>query len=246
MVMQIHASYECSYHAVVPEADADLVAEVRAALRAAAQPDRAPHMQRYMKSAMPYLGVPVPTVRRLARATERSHPLQTRPVLTATVRDIWSGAEYREERYAATELLNTASARRLVSIELLPLYRELIVSGAWWDHVDEVARRVAELRVASPVEMDPVLRAWSRDTDIWLRRTAIISQLGAKHGTDLDLLTDVIEPNLAGREFFIRKAVGWALRDYAWTDPAWVRGYVAIHETQLSPLSRREALKNIG
>ena len=246
MVMQIHASRACSYHAVVPEADAELVADVRAALRAAAEPDRAPQMQRYMKSAMPYLGVPVPTVRRLARAAERSRPLQGRPVLIATVRDLWFGAEYREERYGATELLNTASARRLRSMELLPLYRELIVSGAWWDHVDEVAHRVAELRVAFPAEMDPVLRAWSTDADIWLRRTAIISQLGAKHATDPDLLTDVIEPNLADREFFVRKAIGWALRDYAWTDPDWVRDYVAAHEMQLSPLSRREAVKNIG
>jgi 3-methyladenine DNA glycosylase AlkD len=162
------------------------------------------------------------------------------------VRRLWDDAEYREERYAATELLNTASARRLRSMELLPLYRELIVSGAWWDHVDEVAHRVADLRAQFPAEMDPVLRNWGTDGDLWLRRAAIISQLGAKRATDVDLLTDVIEPNLAERDFFIRKAIGWALRDYAWTNPEWVRSYVTAHETQLSPLSRREALKNIG
>jgi 3-methyladenine DNA glycosylase AlkD len=84
------------------------------------------------------------------------------------------------------------------------------------------------------------------DANMWLRRAAIISQLGARQATDVDLLADVIEPNLADREFFIRKAIGWALRDYAWTNPEWVRGYVRAHETQLSPLARREALKNIG
>jgi 3-methyladenine DNA glycosylase AlkD len=234
-----------NYHALVPEADAELVADLRSALRAAAQPERAPEMQRYMKSAMPYLGVRLPIVRGLARAAERARPLSSRQVLVATVRRLWDDAEYREERYAATELLNTASARRLRSMALLPLYRDLIVSAAWWDHVDEVAHRVADLRAEFPAEMDPVLRNWSTDADMWLRRTAIISQLGARRATDLDLLTDVIEPNLADREFFIRKAVGWALRDYAWTNPEWVRGYVAAHETQLSPLSRREALKNI-
>ena len=199
-----------------------------------------------MKSAMPFLGVRLPIVRGLVRTAEHARPLRSQTVLVATVRELWSSAEYREERYAATELLNTTSARRLRSMELLPLYRELIVSGAWWDHVDELAHRVAELRANFPAQMDPVLRDWSTAADMWLRRTAIISQLRAKQATDLDLLTDVIEPNLADREFFIRKAIGWALRDYAWTDPEWVRGYVTAHETQLSPLSRHEALKNIS
>ena len=230
----------------MPEADVELVADVRAALHAEAEPERAVGAQRYMKSPMPFLGVRLPIVRGLVRTAEHARPLRSRTVLVATVRELWSKAEYREERYAATELLNTTSARRLRSMELLPLYRELIVSGAWWDHVDEVAQRVAELRTNFPAEMDPVLRDWSTETDMWLRRTAIISQLRAKQATDLDLLTDVIEPNLADREFFIRKAIGWALRDYAWTDPGWVREYVTVHGTQLSPLSRREALKNVA
>jgi 3-methyladenine DNA glycosylase AlkD len=237
---------DSNYHAPVAEADAELVADLRSALRAAAQPERAPQMQRYMKSEMPYLGVRLPIVRRLARAAGRVRPLSSRPVMVATVRRMWDDAVYREERYAATELLNTASARRLRSMELLPLYRHLIVSGAWWDHVDDVAHRVADLRADFPAQMDPVLRDWSTDADLWLRRSAIISQLGAKQDTDLDLLTDVIEPNLTDREFFIRKAIGWALRDYAWANPEWVRRYVTAHETQLSPLSRREALKNLG
>ena len=227
------------------DADAELVVAVRAALQPAAQPERAPQMQRYMKSAMPYLGVPVPIVRRLTRAAERARPIRSRAALVATVRRLWDGADFREERYAATELLDTASARRLRTMELLPLYRYLIVDGAWWDHVDEVSHRVAELLAAFPDEMKPVLRAWCTEPDMWLRRSAIISQLGARQATDVELLTDVIEPNLADREFFIRKAIGWALRDYAWTDPDWVRGYVTAHETQLSPLSRRAALRHV-
>jgi 3-methyladenine DNA glycosylase AlkD len=233
-----------NYHALVAEADVELVADLRSALGTAAEPERAPQMQRYMKSAMPYLGIRLPIVRRLARAAERARPLSSRPMLVATVRRLWDDAEYREERYAATELLNTASARRLRSMELLPLYRELIVRGAWWDHVDEVAHRVADIRADFPAEMDPVRRGWSTDGDMWLRRAAIISQLGARQATDVDLLTGVIQPNLADREFFIRKAIGWALRDYAWTNPEWARGYVTEHETQLSPLSRREAMRN--
>jgi 3-methyladenine DNA glycosylase AlkD len=193
-----------NYHALVAEADAELVADLRSALRAAAEPERAPQMQRYMKSAMPYLGVRVPIVRRLGRAAERARPLSSRQVLVATVRRLWDDAGYREERYAATELLNTASARRLRSMELLPPYRELIVSGAWWDYVDEVAHRVADLRADFPAEMDPVLRDWSTDGDMWLRRAAIISQLGARQATGVGTrlrhgARDTAEPTVAPR-----------------------------------------------
>src|SRR5262245_43115980 len=87
--------------------------------------------------------------------------------------------------------------------------------------------------------------AWSRDRDMWKRRTSIICQLRFKAHTDLDLLAACIEPSLGSSEFFLRKAIGWALRQYAWTDPEWVVGYVAEHESALSPLSRREALKNV-
>jgi len=90
------------------------------------------------------------------------------------------------------------------------------------------------------------MRAWSRSRDMWKRRTAILCQLSFKSDTDLTLLYDCIEPNLDDREFFIRKAIGWALRQHAWTDPGEVRRYVTRNKARLSPLSVREALKNIG
>ncbi len=93
--------------------------------------------------------------------------------------------------------------------------------------------------------MLPLIRGWAVDPDRWLRRSSIICQLGLAGRTDLDLLTEVIARNLADREFFVRKAIGWALRQYARTDPDWVRGFVAAHETSLSPLSRREAMKHL-
>ncbi len=90
-----------------------------------------------------------------------------------------------------------------------------------------------------------MLRRWSRDHNLWKRRTAILAQLGFKEQTDLDLLYACIEPNLSDRDFFIRKAIGWALRQYAWTDPREVARYVRAQGNRLSPLSRREAVKNI-
>ncbi len=92
----------------------------------------------------------------------------------------------------------------------------------------------------------PVIRAWSTDPDRWLRRTSIICQLALGSRTDTALLSDVIVPNLADRELFIRKAMGWALRQYARTDPHWVLAFVGEHAATISPLSRREALKHLG
>ncbi|HEU5266923.1 MAG TPA: DNA alkylation repair protein, partial [Jatrophihabitans sp.] len=213
-------------------------------LRIAADPDRAPQMQAYMKSAMPYLGIRVPQVRALVRAQARRQLPTSTDELAAAVRTLWFDAAYREERYAATALLDVPAARRLRTPQLVELYAELIVDGAWWDHVDELSHRVGELLREFPARVRPVVRTWSRDPDPWLRRAAIICQLGARKHTDLDLLADAIGANAADPGFFLRKAIGWALRDYARTDPDWVRRFVAAQD--LSPLSRREALKHVG
>jgi 3-methyladenine DNA glycosylase AlkD len=128
----------------------------------------------------------------------------------------------------------------------MPVLEELIVTGAWWDYVDSVAQVVGELLRSHPKEIRPLMRAWSKDPDLWKRRVSIICQNSFKGDTDLTLLYANIQPNLADRDFFIRKAIGWALRAYAWTDPQEVARYVRAHEAELSGLSRREALKNIG
>ena len=94
--------------------------------------------------------------------------------------------------------------------------------------------------------MKRAMRTWSKGADIWKRRSAILCQIKAKQATDLALLYACIEPSLDSKEFFLRKAIGWALREYAWTDASEVRKYVKAHEARLSGLSRREALKNIG
>jgi len=224
--------------------DRVLIATVRADLRAAADPVRAPQMQAYMKSAMPYLGVRVPEVRRIVHAAAKVRPPVTTDALARTIAAMWREAAYREERYAATALLGVPPARRLQTLELLPLYHEMITTGAWWDHVDEVAHRIGDLLMMYPAELRPTLSGWARDPDRWLRRTSVICQVGLRGATDTGLLSDVIVANLGEHDFFLRKAIGWALRDYARTEPEWVRAFVAAHE--LSPLSKREALKHLG
>jgi 3-methyladenine DNA glycosylase AlkD len=199
-------------------------------------------MAAYMKVAangtLPFLGIRRPVVRRTARALAKGRDPDE--VLAAVVA-LWDTATHREQRYAAQDLLSLRWTHG--RIDLLELHRHHVVTGAWWDHVDETAHRIADLVATHHDELDPVLREWSADEVMWLRRVAILGQLGLRDQVDLYLLADVIEPNRADPEFFIRKAVGWALREAARWNPDWVREYVDAN--QLSPLSRREALKHL-
>ncbi|MET0813247.1 MAG: DNA alkylation repair protein [Microbacterium sp.] len=216
----------------------ELVAEIRSGLRDAADPSLAPGQQAYMKSAMPFLGVRVPETRRIARlAAADATPAE---LLDAAV-ELWDDASHREERYAAMALLGV---RRLkADAVIVPAIDHMVRTGRWWDYTDELAHRLAELHDGHGPETAELVRVWSVDDDMWIRRIAIISQLGRRARVDADLLAEVIEPNRADPEFFIRKAIGWALREYARVSPEWVRAYVDAHE--LSPLTRREALKHL-
>jgi 3-methyladenine DNA glycosylase AlkD len=221
-----------------------LAGAVRDHLRAAADPVKAPVMQRYMKSLMPYLGVPLPRVREIARKVFAAHPLPDRAAWEAAILELWREARFREERYAALELAAFRAYRAYQDPDTMPLYEKLIVTGAWWDYVDEVGiHRIGPILGRHPEPMAPLMRTWSRDPDLWKRRTSIICQIGSKAGTDTTLLTDCIDANLSDRDFFIRKAIGWALRDYSKTDPTWVRAFIEERGERLSPLSRREGLK---
>src|SRR5258706_12335009 len=115
------------------------------------------------------------------------------------------------------------------------MYEELIVTGAWWDHVDHAAKHlVGALLRAYPGPMRRTMLDWSRSDDLWKRRTAIICQLGFKADTDLELLYACIEPALDSKEFFLRKAIGWALPEYAWPDPRQVVRSVDATQTHRS------------
>jgi len=220
---------------------------VRQALEAVAEPARAPAMQAYMKSAMPYLGVA--TVPRRAALKPILAPLawSDAAVWRTDVLDLWRHAEFREERYAALELCALKAARPFQRIDALPMYEEMIVTGAWWDHVDEIAgHRLWDLLRNDRAAMTTQMRGWSTDPNMWKRRASIICQLPAKRETDLDLLYACIEPSIGSTEFFLRKGIGWALRQYAWTDPDEIARYVAANESRLSGLTKREALKNAG
>jgi len=230
----------------------DLVAEVRRTLAAGADAERAAAQQRYMKSAMPYHGLTLPDMRAAVRPVlaDPAYRIEGRADWEATIRALWDNATHREERYAAIELAAHRHYRAWQDPDTVPLYRHLIVTGAWWDLVDGVAaEQVGGILADHRRRLTPTIRAWAVEDDLWLRRSAIISQLGHKESTDLDLLSDAIDANLEGTaygsEFFIRKAIGWALRQHARVAPDWVRAFVASRADRLSGLSRREALKHL-
>ena len=224
-----------------------LIREIRRELKNAASAGRASAMRRYMKSAMPYRGVQSAAQRQIYRRTFAAHELLDASSWQDTALALWRTARYREERYAAVALTGFARYRRFQTLDTLPMYEEMIVAGAWWDFVDAVAiHRIGPLVAAYPRTMTARMRRWSVAGNLWKRRAAIICQVTFKERTNLELLYACIEPNLDDREFFIRKAIGWALRQYAWIDPAEIRRFVRAHAGRLSGLSRREALKNIG
>ncbi len=197
-----------------------------------------------MKSALPFLGVRVPEVRTIVRTLATEQPPLDLDRLEAIVLELWDHASHREERYAAAALLRLRITKGRLSF--IPLHEHMAVTGAWWDHVDEIAHHIADLHDAHPVETANDVRRWSTHDDLWLRRLSIISQLGRRDRVDVELLTEVIEPNMDDTEFFIRKAIGWALREYARVNPDWVVRFVADHDDDLSGLSKREALKHVG
>jgi len=204
-------------------------------------------MQAYMKSAMPYHGVPTPILRQVCKATFADVPFSSAALWRKQVLDLWRPARFREERHAALCLAADKRARTFQNLAAVKMYEELIVSGAWWDYVDDIAsHRIGAILTDYPEPMRRKMLSWSRSDNLWKRRTAILCQLGFKGRTDTDMLYACIEPALASKEFFLQKAIGWALRQYAWTDPAEVRRYVRLNQSRLSALSRREALKNIG
>jgi 3-methyladenine DNA glycosylase AlkD len=229
-----------------------LIAALRAALAAHADPARAAAMQAYMKSALPFYGIAAPLRRRLTAETVAAYPCADTAELAATMRALWDEARFREERYAAVELPRLGRRHpKLLGLVLLPLAEHMISTGAWWDWVDDLSGNlVARLLERFHVEVCAALRRWARSDDLWLRRAAMLSQRSLDAASfDAVLLYDCILPSIgSGRfagEFFIRKGIGWALRERSYAAPQEVQAFCKEYAAQLAPLSVREALKVI-
>jgi 3-methyladenine DNA glycosylase AlkD len=213
-------------------------------LAAAANPAKAKPMAAYMKTGQPFYGVQKPARTPILRELVTDFPPADRDEYRAAVLALWN-QPHREEQYLA---IGYAKAfPRYVTLSSVPLYRRLVVEGAWWDLVDDVAiSLIGTVLVNQRVRMTPKVRAWIGDPDLWLRRTSIIVQVGRKDAVDERLLFEACAARLDETEFFIRKAIGWALRDYAWTNPDAVEAFVTDHRDEMSGLSFREATKHLA
>ncbi|OQS10400.1 hypothetical protein B0T37_00720 [Chromobacterium violaceum] len=218
----------------------DPIDALRAQLTAAADPARAPAMRAYMRGQFDFLGVAAPARRKAAAAWIQSQDTVGADGWLELAEALWRQPE-REFHYVAVDLLARHAAGLPASA--LPRLLALATEKSWWDTVDGLAAWVIGAQVRARRELQADMDRLAGDGDFWLRRVAILHQLYWKRETDVARLFRYCAANAADTEFFIRKAIGWALREYAYTDAEAVRGFVA--SAALSPLSRREALKRI-
>lgn len=211
---------------------------------AAADPERAEAMSRYMKGRFTFFGIPAPERRAIDRRVlaRVGRPSDER-ALVALVRRSWDRPE-REVQYFACDLLRRYASG--ASPALLGVCRELILATPWWDTVDALATRVVGPLVLAHPRLVAEMDRWAGGEDLWLARAAIIHQLTFGERTDSERLFRYALAWADEQDFFIRKGIGWALRQYARTDPAAVIEFVRGHRDRLSGLTRREALKHLG
>lgn len=202
-----------------------------------ANADDARAMKAYMRSRFEFLGVKTPARRKAAKAFFKKHG--GADIDWRFVRQAWEHP-FREMQYAALDYLETR--KNLLCPGDLPQLKKLAQSKSWWDTIDFLDRLAGGIIAGFP-ETRPVILQWSRDEDIWLRRLAIDHQLLRKDQTDQHLLEQILVNNLDQTEFFINKAIGWALRDYSKTNPEWVKNFIRQHHGKMAPLSIREASK---
>ena len=206
-------------------------------LKAVAKTDDAVAMKAYMKNKFEFLGVKTPARRKLTKAFFKQH---TDSVIDWNfINEAWKNP-YRELQYTALDYLEIR--KKLLTPSDLPRLKKLAQTKSWWDTIDFLDRLVGSIIARFP-ETKEIIVAWSCDEDIWLRRLAIDYQLLRKEKTDTELLEKILVNNLGRTEFFINKAIGWALRDYSKTNPDWVRDSIERHQTEMAALSIREGSK---
>ena len=214
--------------------------------------DKAKPMAQYMRNQFEFIGIRTPERRQLSKPylTQAKKELKDlskdKGLLSVSVdwefvERCWQASE-REFQLLATDYLTEVKA--YLKPTDLSQFESILIRKSWWDSVDSLVKTIGYLVQQYPA-LTNVMLEWSVSENIWLRRVAILHQLGLKQATRTDMLHEIIENNFGESEFFINKAIGWALRDYARTNPEWVKAFVSQYQPQLSGLSRREAMKHL-
>lgn len=222
----------------------DLVDYIVNELCALKNDHEAQRMAAYMKTTMPFYGVRAPQRRTISKDAVCRFPIESYDRYIAVITQLWKHT-HREVKYVAIDIARAYPA--YICAASLPFYKRMIEEGAWWDFVDDIAiNLVGKALLHDPQELWPILDTWIDDTRLWVRRSALICQNKWKKQTDAERLFAYCLKTAYEPDFFMRKAIGWALREYAKTASDEVAVLVENHKNQLSNLSRREALKHIG
>jgi 3-methyladenine DNA glycosylase AlkD len=226
------------------EQSIELAKFVRNALKQRADPSKVSAMAAYMKTKDPFYGVPTPNrVPVIAEMRHRFAPVDHRSY-ARNVMALWN-LRHREERYLAIAYARQHPA--FIAPASMPIYEQMVREGAWWDFVDEIAAHLAGAVLLNyRDETRALIEQWIDDDDLWIRRTALLSQLKHKSSTDAEQLFDHCLRRAHETEFFIRKAIGWALREYSKTDPRAVRSFLTRNQKRLSNLSFAEGSKHLA
>jgi 3-methyladenine DNA glycosylase AlkD len=222
-----------------------LADELERRLAELGSPERAEKERAYLRSELRHLGCSVPATRKTTLQLLREHPELDRAGVLALVEALWSEPVH-ERRFAAIEVLDARSA--LLLPEDLPLLERLLREARTWALVDGLAASVVgALRERHRVEVEPTLEAWSRDADLWLRRSSLLAYLVALRagGGDFDAFARKADAMLEEREFFVRKAIGWVLRDTARRRPELVVAWLEPRLDRAAGLTVREAVKHL-
>ncbi len=209
---------------------------------AAANQKKSLQMSKYMKNLFDYYGIQAPLRREISRRFIREEGIPEKNELNNVIEKLWSVPQ-RECQYFGMEL----AARYIKKTERkdIEIFQWMILHKSWWDTVDFIAvNLVGNYFLQFPEKSYPLMEKWLSSKNIWLQRSTLIFQLKYKNNTDRDLLTNQILALKDHKVFFIKKAIGWALREYSKTNPEWVKEFV--EQTELSPLSKREALKRLN
>lgn len=208
-----------------------------------ANPAAAAPMKKYMRDQFEYLGIKSPQFKVLQSGFIKQNGLPPVDDLDVIVRELWELPQ-REFQYLATSLIG--KMEKQLGEDFIVTLEHLITHKSWWDTVDTLAGHpVGAMFKRFPKVKTKYLKKWRKSENFWLRRTTLLFQLGYKEETDFELLCELVNENLGSDEFFINKAIGWALRQYAWTHPTAVKKFVKATK-ELHPLSRKEALKNVS
>jgi 3-methyladenine DNA glycosylase AlkD len=226
---------------VANEVGTEVIRRLRSAFETEADAEWAVGAAAYMRDQFPFLGVRTPARRRLTKGALSGLPPPTETQLADTARVLWKQPE-REFQYVGCDLVSKHVG--VTGPGFIDVVHELVVTKAWWDTVDALAAHSVGPLVRSYPELTAVMDDWVRSEDSWVARTAILHQLTFRADTDGDRLFEYCQLRAGDPEFFIRKAIGWALRTYAAQEPERVATFVR-DTPSLSPLSIREATKGI-